>query len=82
MNHKDKESLKIVLDLGRKFVFARYMETCDTGNPKGATEEESAALDAVAKMVGAKMDGQLKGTLGKDVSMVDVLTRMEKNLKK
>ena len=61
---KNKEALKIVLDLARKYVFARYWQSVERNerdkNEKLAETslEEASAIEAVAAMVGKKLDAQ------------------------
>ncbi|MAH50974.1 hypothetical protein CMI37_34475 [Candidatus Pacearchaeota archaeon] len=55
----DKEALKIVLDLARKFCLARYMEGLNAGKkPTETSVTEAKAMDIVAKKVGKKRDAQ------------------------
>jgi hypothetical protein len=59
-----KEALKIVLDLARKYVLARYWNSLEkvekTGKGKvvEAAPKESEALEIITKEVGEELDGQ------------------------
>ena len=54
----DKEALKIVLDMARKFTFARFMETMESKNPVKTSKDEASAIEIVSKKIGKKMDPQ------------------------
>lgn len=66
----------MVLDLGRKYIMSRYMNTVDTNNVIRASAEEEDALDTVSKMVGTELDNQCKKEEG---WFGDLIEAMEKN---
>jgi hypothetical protein len=59
ISKKEKVALKLVLDLARKFCFARYWDSLEKkGKGKETSKEESDAIELVAKMVGSETDDQ------------------------
>ena len=67
MKKIEKAAIKTILDLARRYVFARAMN-----GGRAANEEEVAAMDTVSGILGASVDKQAAG------SMMDVLEAMEK----